>query len=123
MTLPRAVHAVRAEKVEVHRPMQPAASTPKESRVFFALSDATRRQLLDQLHARDGQRAAELGQNFEISRQAIGKHLDILEDVGLVAAQRSGRETVYYLNRVPILQVKAGWMGKFTEVAARIDCG
>ena len=58
------------------------------NRVFFALSDNTRRTLLDRLYLRDGQRLGELVADFEISRQSISRHLEVLEEAGLIATKR-----------------------------------
>ena len=75
--------------------------------VFRALADANRRELLDRLFARNGQtlnelcdRLAEAGASM--TRQAVSKHLAILEDANLVATVRRGREKLHYLNPVPI---------------------
>jgi len=80
-------------------------------RVFFALSDATRRSLLDRLYMRAGQRVGELAAGFDMSRQAISKHLDVLEDAGLIVTRSAGRQTHYFLNRGPIRQVQDLWIG------------
>ena len=101
--------------------MQPTDDQP-DSRVFFALADATRRRLLDRLYARDGQRLGELSSDFAISRQAISKHLDVLENAGLVTVRRSSGGTLHFLNRVPIRQVQSRWIAKFTQPQVRIDC-
>jgi DNA-binding transcriptional ArsR family regulator len=91
-------------------------------RVFFALSDATRRSLLDRLYVRAGQRLGELAADFDMSRQAISKHLDVLEDAGLIIMRRVGRQTRYFLNRAPIRQVQDLWIGKYTRYNVRVDC-
>ena len=80
---------------------------------FHALADATRRQLLDRLHARNGQTLGELCEGFDMSRQAVTKHLAILEDANLVATVKRGREKLHYLNPVPIHEIAERWIGKF----------
>jgi DNA-binding transcriptional ArsR family regulator len=100
-----------------------AAITAAADRVFFALSDATRRRLLDHLYVRDGQRLSELAAQFDISRQAIKKHLDVLEGAGVVVTRRSHRGTRHFLSRGPIRQVHARWMEKFTRLRPGVDCG
>ena len=81
--------------------------------VFKALADPTRRLLLDQLQANSGQTLGELCQHMEISRQAVTKHLALLEEANLVVTTWRGREKLHYLNPVPIHEVLARWIGKF----------
>jgi DNA-binding transcriptional ArsR family regulator len=81
--------------------------------VFKALADASRRRLLDRLHARNGQTLGELCQGLEMSRQAVMKHLAVLEAANLVAARRRGREKLHFLNPVPINEIAERWIGKF----------
>lgn len=81
--------------------------------VFRALADGTRRRLLDRLHARDGQTLNELCEGLEMSRQAVTKHLAILEAANLVAQLRRGRERLHYLNPVPIHEIAERWIGKY----------
>ena len=81
--------------------------------VFRALADPTRRQLLDRLHARNGQKLSELCQGLEASRQGVSKHLAILEAANLVATLRRGREKLHYLNPVPIHDIAERWIGKY----------
>jgi len=81
--------------------------------VFKALADASRRALLDRLHARSGQTLSELCDGLDMSRQAVTKHLAILEAADLVATIRHGREKLHYLNPVPIHQIGERWIRKF----------
>lgn len=81
--------------------------------VFRALADKSRRQLLDRLHARNGQTLGELCEGLDMSRQAVTKHLNILEDANLVATQRRGREKLHFINPVPIHGIADRWIGKF----------
>ena len=83
--------------------------------VFKALADASRRRLLDRLFARNGQTLGELCQGLEMSRQAVSKHLTILEAANLVAAVKRGREKLHYLNPVPIRLIHDRWIDKYTE--------
>lgn len=87
--------------------------------VFKALADASRRQLLDRLQARNGQTLGELCQGLAMSRQAVMKHLDILEAANLVATQKQGREKLHYLNPVPINEIAERWIGKFERTRLR----
>ncbi|MGW8374822.1 metalloregulator ArsR/SmtB family transcription factor [Streptomyces sp. ODS28] len=81
--------------------------------VFKALADASRRRLLDRLNERNGQSLRELCTGLEMSRQAVSKHLAVLEDAGLVTAVRSGRERLHYLNPVPIQEISGRWIGQY----------
>ena len=82
-------------------------------KVFKALADATRRKLLDRLHAENGQTLGELCERLAMTRQAVTKHLVLLEDANLVVTVRRGREKLHYLNPVPIHEIAERWIGKF----------
>ena len=81
--------------------------------VFKALADPTRRKLLDRLHADNGQTLGELCERLAMTRQAVTKHLVLLEQANLVATVRRGREKLHYLNPVPIHEIGERWIGKF----------
>ena len=81
--------------------------------VFKALADASRRELLDRLRADNGQTLNELCARLDMTRQAVSKHLRILEDANLVATVKQGREKLHYLNPVPIHDIAERWIGKF----------
>jgi DNA-binding transcriptional ArsR family regulator len=81
--------------------------------VFRALADPSRRLLLDRLHAQNGQTLNELCEQMEMTRQAVTKHLAMLEEANLVATVRKGREKEHYLNPVPINEMAERWIGKF----------
>jgi len=81
--------------------------------VFKALADASRRLLLDRLHARNGQTLLELCDGLGMTRQAVTKHLAILEDANLVATIKHAREKLHYLNPLPIHQIGERWIKKF----------
>src|SRR5690349_2538472 len=81
--------------------------------VFRALADASRRELLDRLHARNGQTLGELCQGLGMTRQAVAKHVAILEGANLVSWQRQGREKLHFINPVPINDIADRWIGKF----------
>ena len=81
--------------------------------VFKALADASRRELLDRLRANNGQRLNELCTCLDMTRQAVSKHLGILEEANLVATVKQGREKLHYLNPVPIHAIAERWIGKF----------
>jgi DNA-binding transcriptional ArsR family regulator len=81
--------------------------------VFRALADASRRQLLDRLHKENGQTLGELCQGLDMTRQAVAKHLSILEEANLVSTRRQGREKRHFINPVPINEIAERWIGKF----------
>ena len=81
--------------------------------VFRALADASRRELLDRLRADNGKTLNELCARLDMSRQAVSKHLGILEEANLVATVKRGREKLHYLNPVPIHDIGERWIGKF----------
>jgi len=81
--------------------------------VFKALADPVRRQLLDSLHQRNGQTLGELCEGHDMSRQAVTKHLTILEDANLVATRKDGREKLHFLNPLPIFEIADRWVRKF----------
>jgi len=81
--------------------------------VFRALADGSRRQLLDRLHNENGQTLGELCEGLEMSRQAVTKHLGILQEANLVATKKQGREKLHFINPVPINDIAERWIGKF----------
>ena len=84
-----------------------------EDEVFRALADASRRTLLDRLHRRNGQTLNELCEGLDMSRQAVTKHLSILESATLIAVQHQGREKLHFINPVPINDIAERWLAKF----------
>ena len=81
--------------------------------VFKALADVSRRELLDRLRADNGQTLNELSARLDMTRQAVSKHLGILEEANLVATVKRGREKLHYLNPMPIHDIAERWIGKF----------
>ena len=83
--------------------------------VFRALADPTRRSLLDELFQRDGQTLTELESRLAMTRFGVSKHLKVLEQAGLVATRRRGREKLHFLNAVPIRLIHDRWVSKYAE--------
>src|SRR3954464_11177207 len=83
--------------------------------VFRALADPTRRFLLDLLFERDGRTLSELESELEMTRFGVMKHLRVLEEAGLVATRKQGREKLHFLNPVPIRRTHDRWIDKDTE--------
>ena len=86
---------------------------PAMDEVFKALADGSRRSLLDRLHARNGQTLVDLCDGLAMTRQAVTKHLGILEAANLVTTLKHGREKLHYLNPVPIHEIGERWIRKF----------
>ena len=89
--------------------------TSDDDQVFKALADASRRELLDRLRRKQGQTLSELCEGHDMSRQAVTKHLNLLEEANLVATVKRGREKLHYLNPVPINEIYMRWIGKFEQ--------
>ncbi len=87
--------------------------------VFKALADPVRRRLLDSLHQRNGQTLLELCQGHQMTRQAVTKHLGLLEAANLIATVKRGREKLHYLNPVPIQDIADRWIGKYERSRLR----
>lgn len=87
--------------------------------VFRALADPTRRALLDSLFVRNGQTLGEMCEGLAMSRQAVTKHLMLLEDANLVASVKRGRERLHFLNPVPIHEIGERWISKYER--GRLD--
>lgn len=85
--------------------------------VFKALADETRRSILDRLYTKSGQTLGELCEPWakSMSRQAVMKHLGILEEANLLVIVWSGREKLHYLNPVPIHSIQERWIKKFEK--------
>ena len=89
-------------------------------RVFKALADASRRELLDRLRADNGQTLGQLCEHLDMTRQAVTKHLKVLEEAALVVTIWRGREKLHYLNPVPIHEIAERWIGKFERGRLRL---
>ena len=83
--------------------------------VFKALADPTRRLLLDRLYERDGRTLTELEAKLDMTRFGVMKHLRVLEDAGLVATRKEGREKLHFLNPVPIREIHDRWISRYAE--------
>ena len=86
--------------------------------VFRALSDPARRRLLDRLNERNGLTLSELCADMGMTRQSVSKHLDVLEEAGLVATSRRGREKLHFLNAAPINDIADRWIHHYDRARA-----
>ena len=87
--------------------------------VFKALSDRSRRLLLDTLRERNGQTLTELCAGLLMARQSVSKHLDVLEAAMLVTTVRRGREKLHYLNPTPINEIAERWIRQYDQERVR----
>ena len=83
--------------------------------VFRALADPSRRRLLDALNHSNGQTLRDLCELLDVSRQAVTKHLTVLESAGLVTTRRRGREKLHHLNVAPINDISDRWIGQYNR--------
>ncbi len=86
--------------------------------VFRALSDPSRRSLLDSLNRHNGQTLRELCAGLDMARQSVSKHLAILEEAHLVTTARRGREKLHYLNAAPINAIADRWINHYDRPRA-----
>ncbi len=112
----------------MQRPEATTDAPGAEAAIFAALGDPTRLQLLDRMGEREPRSIAQLSEGLTISRQAVTKHLRVLEGAGLVTMRREGRESRYapraeailsaqaYLNRVT-----AQWDSALARLARHIE--
>jgi DNA-binding transcriptional ArsR family regulator len=83
--------------------------------IYKALADPTRRTILDELTARDGQTLFELCTRLTVqhgiasSRQAISQHLEVLEEAGLVHSRRQGRTKLHFPDTTPLQAITTRW--------------
>lgn len=86
------------------------------SKVFKALSDNTRREILKLLSKGD-MTAGEIADKFDMSKPSISKHLDILRDAELVSSEKKGQYIIYSINTTVLQEVLGGFLGIFDKGA------
>ena len=89
-------------------------------KVFKALAARSRRALLDRLRANNGQTLSELCEHLDMTRQAVTRHLGLLEAAKLVVTVWRGREKLHYLNPVPIHEIYQRWISKYDRQRLRV---
>jgi DNA-binding transcriptional ArsR family regulator len=95
------------------------AMSADADKVFKALAAPERRLLLDRLRAENGQTLGELCRHLEMTRQAVTKHLKLLEEATLVAVLWRGRQKLHYLNPMPIHEIAERWIAKYERGRVR----
>lgn len=83
-----------------------AVKIERHAQKFAALGDPVRLTLVSKLVSNNAQSITELTEGTKISRQAVTKHLRILEDVGLVSSLKKGRESLYELDAKPLSEMQ-----------------
>lgn len=103
------------------------APKPSLDDAFFALSDPTRRSIIERLGAREAG-VTELAEPHAMSLPAISRHLRVLEQAGLITRRIEGRQHFLRVNPDPLLQVRRWidrhrvfWEGSFDRLAAQLD--
>jgi len=86
-----------------------------EDKVFKALADVSRRKMLDKLRQNNGLTLGELCDGHDMSRQAVTKHLVLLEAANLVVTVKQGRKKLHYLNPIPIYEIYLRWICQFEQ--------
>jgi predicted transcriptional regulator len=81
--------------------------------VFVALASQPRRHILDILAARPGSTVNQVAEQFEMSRVGVLKHINVLEDAGLVMSEKVGRERPLYFNPVPLQLIHERWSSEY----------
>jgi DNA-binding transcriptional ArsR family regulator len=81
-------------------------------RTFAALADPTRRAILAQLERQDSASVSELARPFAIKLPAVMKHLDVLDDAGLITRSKAGRIVTVRLSSEPIREVM-NWLRRY----------
>src|SRR5262245_324814 len=85
---------------------------PRETTVFGALADATRRRILELVRERPGITLLELSEHFPVSRFAVMKHLNQLEQAGLLRRERTGTSKRLYFEPGPLAELRSGWLDR-----------
>ncbi|MFE6690705.1 metalloregulator ArsR/SmtB family transcription factor [Streptomyces sp. NPDC057743] len=93
-------------------PPRTAPSEPDQDRVFAALANATRREVLRLLRDDGPQPVQRLAAHFAMSRPSLSEHLKVLRQAGLVSEQRAGRQRIYRLEAAPLSEVQ-DWLGPY----------
>ncbi|MFD7295660.1 metalloregulator ArsR/SmtB family transcription factor [Streptomyces sp. NPDC059897] len=92
--------------------MTPASAHPTtgrhhdQDRIFGALANGTRREILRLLREQGPQPAGAVANRFDMARPSLSEHLKVLRDAGLVSEERSGRRRIYRLEAAPLADVQ-----------------
>ena len=89
-------------------------------KVFKALADPSRRELLDRLHAKNGQTLSELCKGLDMARQSVTQHLGLLEDANLISVQRQGRKSCTTSTRFQSTRSTSAGFGNLNRSASTL---
>lgn len=92
-------------------------------KIFRALASRHRLKVLDALYEKSGQNLTDLCATGRMTRQAMSRHITVLESTGLVVARWEGREKLHYLNPVLLRQIHDRWLRKFDAGASDVMLG
>lgn len=92
--------------------------TDSMSDIFSALAHAGRRSMLDIVRAKPGCTVQEVCSEFDVSRIAVMKHLNILEAANLLISQKNGRRRQLYFNVIPIQMIHDRWTSEYSALWA-----
>ncbi|MEU5012701.1 metalloregulator ArsR/SmtB family transcription factor [Streptomyces sp. NPDC021749] len=81
-------------------------------RVFAALANATRREVLRLLREGGPQPVQQIAEHFAMRRPSLSEHLKVLREAGLVSEERAGRQRIYRLEAAPLSEVQE-WLGPY----------
>lgn len=98
-------------------------------KVFQALASGPRRAILDIVRERPGCSVAHVCRYFDVSRIAVMKHVNVLEEAGLLISEKQGRKRCLYFNAAPIQTIyerwtteySALWAGRLTEFKRQVE--
>lgn len=98
--------------------LEPGTTMAKEQleAVLHGLGDANRRRILDILSSNPGLNVSELSEHFEVTRYAVMKHLNVLEEAELVVSEKKGRSRHLYFNAMPLQVIYERWMSEFSSL-------
>jgi DNA-binding transcriptional ArsR family regulator len=99
--------------------------------VFLALASSMRRRMLDIVAASPGCTINQVAEHFDMSRVGVLKHINVLEDAGLLLSEKVGRERPLHFNPVPLQLIyerwsdryRSFWAGRLTRLKYAIEQG
>ncbi|MFF4950345.1 ArsR/SmtB family transcription factor [Streptomyces chattanoogensis] len=96
----------------VRRHPDPVPSGPGQDRLFAALANGTRREVLRLLREDGPQPVQRIAEHFAMRRPSLSEHLKVLRDAGLVSEERAGRQRIYRLEAAPLSEVQ-DWLSPY----------
>ena len=88
---------------------------PELDAVFLSLASTSRRQMLDIIRLMPGCTVGYVADHFEMSRIGVLKHLNMLEDAGLIISDKQGRERSLFMNAAPLQLIHERWSDNYAE--------